>query len=52
MKKIPEIVKRLIRYSPLDAINYIEKELGFQEFIKNGETKEINGIKALMIFAI
>lgn len=34
LKKIPEIVKRLIRYSPLDAINYIEKELGFQEFIK------------------
>lgn len=34
LKKIPDIIKRLIRYSPLDAINYIEKELGFQEFIK------------------
>ena len=34
LKKIPNTLKGLINRSPLDAINYIEKELGFQEFIK------------------
>ncbi|WP_400246564.1 UvrD-helicase domain-containing protein [Niallia sp. JL1B1071] len=34
LKKIPDTLKRLMDRSPLDAINYIEKELGFQEFIK------------------
>lgn len=34
LKKIPNTLKRLTHYSPLDAITYIEKELGFQEFIK------------------
>jgi len=34
LKKIPAAIKRLKSTAPLEAIAYIEKELGFQEFVK------------------